>query len=405
MGYFGQTIKGLTWVGALRLVTRSMSFARVAILARLLTPSQFGIFGIASFFLALIEVFTETGVNIFLVQEKQKIDKYINSIWIVSIVRGIIISLVIFAFSPLVASFFKSSESLYLLHIISIVPIIRGFINPSIILFQKELTFHKEFYFRGIILVAETVITVLGVYLYRSPVALVWGLIASAALEVVLSFLFISPRPTFAFDKSYLLKVIYRGKWITVSTISNYLYQNLGDMVVARLLNTTQLGLYQMAYKISMLPITEVSDVIAKVTFPVYSKISNDVERLKKAFIKTLIMTILFSVPVVVVFLYFPDEIVYLLLGDKWLDVVPILQVLAYFGLARAFFSPASVLFLSLKRQDIVAKISILSLLILIITIVPFVARWGLVGAGLSAVFASLSALPFAYYYAWKMLK
>ena len=108
MGYTKDTMRGVGWVGGLRLITRIVSFARIAILARLLSPVQFGVFGIAMLVTALLEVFTETGVNIILVQEKKDIKEYINSAWIVSIVRGIAISTIIFFSASFVSIFFHS---------------------------------------------------------------------------------------------------------------------------------------------------------------------------------------------------------------------------------------------------------------------------------------------------------
>jgi len=402
MGYLGQTVKGISWIGALRGVTRGLSFVRVLILARLLTPSQFGLFGVASFMLALVEVLTETGINIFLVQREGTIDKYLSSAWIVSIIRGFVIFLFIVISSPIVAGFFNAQDALGLLLLISIVPLVRGFINPSIVLFQKELNFNREFYFRGVVLTFEVLVSIVLVYLLKSPAGLVIGLISSAFLEVVLSFAIVKPRPSFQFEKIRVFEVIHTGKWVTMSTIFNYLYQNVDDMVVVRILNTTSLGLYQMAYKIAMLPITEVADVIARVTFPVYSKISGDATRLKSAFYKTVGATFLFSLPIVVMFIVFPEQIVLLILGDKWIGSVGAFQVLVFFGLARAITSPALILLLSLKRQDIVAKISMLTFLLMGITIIPFVIMWGIVGAGISSVIASVIVLPVAYYFALK---
>jgi O-antigen/teichoic acid export membrane protein len=173
-------------------------------------------------------------------------------------------------------------------------------------------------------------------------------------------------------------------------------------MVVVRILNTASLGLYQMAYKIAMLPITEVADVIARVTFPIYAKISGDKVRLKKAFYKTIAATVLFSLPIIILFILFPREIVFVILGEKWLGVVGVFQILVFFGLARAVTSPALILLLALKRQDIVAKISMFTFILLAITIVPFVLNWGIIGAGISSVIASIIVLPFAYYSALK---
>jgi len=405
MGYTKDIIKGVSWISALRGITRGLSFIRILIIARLLTPSQFGLFGVASLILSFAEVFTETGVNIFLIQKKGNIDRYLNSLWIVSIMRGSIIALVILISAHFIASFFNAPNSLSLLLLISIVPLIRGFINPAIILFQKNLNFNKEFYFRSTILAVEVLVSVFLVYLLRSPTGLIFGMIASAIIEVVLSFIIISPRPKFKFEKVRFFEVFHAGKWVTISTIFNYLYQNLDDMVVVRLLNTTSLGLYQMAYKISMLPITEVSDVIAKVTFPIYSKIADDKARLRRAFLRTVSVNVVFAVPFVFIFLAFPSQIILILLGSEWVAAVSVLQILAVFGLTRALTVPAIIALLALKRQDIVAKITFATLIILAVTVVPLVNSWGIFGAGLSATIASFIVLPFAYIYALKYLK
>ena len=131
--------KGIIWTGSLRIVTRGLTIFKTIILARLLTPFQFGIFGIASLVLGLLEMITETGVNVVLIQEKDKIDKYLNTGWVVSIVRGIMISLFIIIFTPLITSFFSSPYSKNILYLISIIPFIRGFVNPAIINYQKDL--------------------------------------------------------------------------------------------------------------------------------------------------------------------------------------------------------------------------------------------------------------------------
>ena len=146
MGYLRNTIKGVSWIATLRIATRIITLLRTVLLARLLVPSQFGVFGIASLILAFFEVLTETGVNVFLIQQKKDIKEYIDSAWIVSIIRGAVLSLSIVLLAPFIASFFSSQESHGVILFIAIIPFIRGFINPAIITLQKDLQFHKEFW-------------------------------------------------------------------------------------------------------------------------------------------------------------------------------------------------------------------------------------------------------------------
>lgn len=405
MGYFKDTIKGISWAGSLRLSTRLIAFFRIAILARILTPAQFGVFGIAAFALAFVEIVTETGINVFLIQEKKKIDDYIHTAWIVSIVRGIIISLAIALSAPFIASFFNSPESYFLLVLIGAVPFIRGFINPSIIKFQKELEFQKEFWFRLLIFFVDAATAIILVFLIREPIGLVWGLIAGAVLEVILSFLFVKPTPRFIFERERIKRVVGRGKWVTFAGIFDYLFRNLDDMSVGKLLNTSSLGLYQMAYKLSELPITEISVVISKVTFPVFTKISGDAKRLRKAFLKTIIAISGLIIPIGFLLVFFPAEIIQVVLGSQWLEAAVVLQVLAIFGIFRALSGSISILFLAVQKQEIVSLVTFVNMVGLVITVIPLVLMFGMIGAGISAIIGSLLGLFVSLYFAFRILK
>ncbi|MBI3070131.1 MAG: oligosaccharide flippase family protein [Candidatus Levybacteria bacterium] len=395
MGYFSTTIKGLSWAGALRLSTRLIAFLRIAILARILTPAQFGVFGIAAFVLVFVEILTETGINVFLIQEKKKIDEYIHTAWIVSIIRGILIAIVIILLAPFIASFFNSAESYSLLVLMGAVPFIRGFINPAIIKFQKELEFQKEFWFRLLIFFVDAATAIILVFLLREPIGLVWGLITGAILEVILSFLLVKPRPRFVFEKARVQRVVGRGKWVTFAGIFDYLFRNLDDMSVGKLLNTSSLGLYQMAYKLSELPITEIAVVAQKVTFPVLTKISNDKKRLQGAFFKMMFGICGLVIPLGVLLIVFSRQV----------SATSVLQVLAIFGVIRAISGSVSTLFLAIQKQEFVTLVTFANMAGLAVTVVPLVLMFGMVGAGIAAIIGSLLGLFVSLYFAMRILK
>ena len=403
MGYFKDTIKGISWTGALRGFNRGIVFVKLAILARLLTPEQFGVFGIATLVLAFLEIITETGINIFLIQEKADLKKYIDTAWIVSIARGFLITIFLFLLSPAISSFFNSPESYKLLLLLSLVPLIRGFVNPAIVKFQKDLNFSKEFLFRFSIYFIDAFAAVLIAVKTHSPLALVVGMIVAAIFEVVFSHLFIKPAPKLKFEFEKVKRVVNRGKWLTAAGLFNYLFENVDDAVVGRLMNTGSLGLYQMAYKISSLPLTEVSGVVQKVTFPVYVKIAADRLRLKRAFIKSLAATAILVLPLGIALLVFPSPVVRIILGERWLAIVPVVRVMSFFGVIRALTISSYPLFLALKKQEYVSLVTLVGIAGLGVSIVPLVVKYGIMGAGLSAIIGSIAAVPVVAYYLVKI--
>lgn len=399
MGYRFQAVKGISWIGALRITTRILAFFRYAILGRILTPHDFGLFGIASLLLSFLEIITETGVNIVLIQQKSDIKEYFHSAWIVSIMRGIVLSLLIILCAPLISKFFNATASYPIILAIALVPLIRGFINPAIVLFHKELQFQKEFWFRFILFAVDTSTAIIIAFLTKSALSFVGGLIASALVEVIGSFLIVKLRPKLRFEVNKIKYILQRGWWVTITGVFSYIADQGDNIVVGRLLGTSALGIYQIAYKISTLTITEITDVVNKVVFPVYIKFANDRKRLLTAFLKVTGVTSLGALVIASGLFIFAHEIILLLMGQQWLDAVPVIKILAIYGFLRTLFGNLAPVFLAIERQDYIAKMTFFRVLGLLITIIPFVIFYGLVGAGFSALASIIAEIPIALYF------
>lgn len=405
MGYFWKSFEGMTWMGILRVGMRGLTFVRFFILARLLTPAQFGTYGVATLVLSFIEALTETGVNLILVQEdKSKYEQYLHSAWIVSIARGAVMFLIIYFSAPFIGSFFNDPASVLITRIIAFVPLIKGFINPSIVRLQRDLDFKKEVMIRTSIAWTGGIVAIVAALILRSPVSLAIGMIVEAIAEVIITMVFITPRPRLMLEKAYLLHIFHRGKWITMAGVFNYLFHQLDDIVVGRRFGDAALGSYQMAYRIAILPITEISDVFNRVTFPIYTAIGGDPLRLRKAFWKVVGTMSAFSVPFGIVLTLFPNQIVSFFLGSQWLAITPLLPILALFGVVRAVSGACYPLFLSIKKQEYITIFTLISIVGLVATVWPFTTLWGAYGAALSALVGAVVALPYLLYRVWTVL-
>lgn len=398
-GYFKKTVKGISWMAFLRGLMRGLAIIKIAVLARFLLPSEFGIYGIAMIVFGLFEILTETGINIALIQEGDDIDDFISTAWIVSIIRGCVITLLLALIAPFIAYFFKTHEVLPLLRFASIIPFVRGFINPAVVKFQKRLAFHKEFYFRLCIYLVDTIGAVSVGILLRSAYALIWGMLIAALVEVFLSFIVAMPRPTFRFDIKKAQRVIHQGKWITFAGIFDYLFQHVDDIAIGKILGVAPLGLYQQAYRISTLSISEVGEIFNKVTFPSYVHIAHDKERLKKAFFKVTMVISFAVIPFGIVLFLFAPDIVRILLGEKWLGVVDTLKVLAIFGIFKALSSSAYSVLLAVKKQQIITLITLVSIIGLTVPLIPLIRTYGIVGASYAPIIGTVASLPFIIFY------
>lgn len=403
MGYTKDALKGVSWIGLLKFSIKTVGFIEAIILARILTPEQFGAYGVALLALGLLEVLTETGVNTVLIQEQHG-DEYISSAWVVSILRGIFIMGLLLLATPLIASFFHSQKSLFLLYLISIVPFLRGFINPSVMKLQKNMMFGKDFWYRFTILVIDTTVSITVTYLTKNPIGIVFGLLAGVFLELLLSFIIIAPLPTFSFKKAYVSTLFHKGKWVTASGIFDYLFFNTDNIIVGRLMGAAPLGLYQLAYSLSVVPLTELSNVFVHVTFPIFIKISTDISRLRKGYFKTVITIFLLTFPYVLVLIFLPHIFIFIL-GEKWSGIVPVLPILGILGIIKAVAGSSASLFLSEGKQNYITATTLVTILGLVVFIVPLVQHFGLVGAGTAALIGTLLSLPLFGFFIYRIFQ
>lgn len=398
-------IKSIGWMAILRGFAKSLAVAKTFILARILTPAQFGIFGIASLVLGFLEIITETGINVVLIQQKEIEEKNLNSAWIVSIIRGIVLFMLIFILAPLIAMFFNNDGATKILYLTAFIPLVRGFINPAEVKFQKELDFKKEFIFKATLIFVEIVSTVVIGFITRSEYSIVWGLLLSAIAEVVFSLSFISPKPKAAFDLDSFKFVFKRGIWITFAGAFNYLFSHGDDVVVGKLLGVTPLGLYQQGYRISSLPVTEVAEVFQKVTFPYYSKYKEDKNQLKNTFLKSFLWTSMLAVPFGIFIILFPELVINILLGPNWIEIKSTLQILAVFGIVKSLANSVFPLFLGLGKQNWVTYITLVSIMGMTLVIFPLTMKFGINGTALATIIGSLVAIPPSLVMVYKLLK
>lgn len=394
MGSFKTLVKGIGWLGALRAVTRLSTLVKTAILARLLTPADFGQFAIAGLALAFFETITETGINQVIIQSSRKTAELVDSAWVVAIVRGIAIGLVLALAAQPLASFFHNPEVVRLVYLVALVPAIKGFINPMIIEFFKSLRFSQEFAFRLILLLIDIVVSLAAAILTRSALAFVVALIVGGLAEVGLSFLWCAVKPRFVFRREYLREILGFGKWVTLAGFAHWLASELDDIVAGRWYGTARLGVYQGAYKISSLPVTEIAGTINQAAFPVMSQLKLRKAEMKKAFATSGLLAVSIGLSLSLVLFLFPKLIVAILLGPQWGQVVPLVRTLALFGLMRTVESSIQPFYLASGKPYLAAIGNVIKVAALSLGLVVW-GQNGVSGIAWAAVFSVAAVMPY----------
>jgi lipopolysaccharide exporter len=381
--------RGGMWVFALRGLEKVLRLVRLVILARLLAPNDFGLFGIALLAMSTLETFSQTGFQAALVQKKENISRYLDTAWTVSIVRGMIIFLLLFFSAPYIAIFFNSPEAASIIKVIGISVFLAGFVNIGVVYFQKELQFNKQFIYRISTTSADFIVVVLAAVLFKNVWALVFGLLAGNLTALIASYLIHPYRPRFIFDLSKAKELFAFGKWVFGSTVLVFLVTQGDDAFVGKVLGAAMLGFYQLAYRISNMPATEITHVVSQVTFPAYAKIQDNVLQLREAYKRVLHLIAFLSFPVAGLILILAPDFTRIFLGEKWMPMVPAMQVLTCAGLLRSLAATTGPLFYASGKPKVDTRWQMIRLMVMAIIIYPVTMKWGILGTSI-AVFVGI---------------
>ncbi|MFQ6084592.1 MAG: lipopolysaccharide biosynthesis protein, partial [Candidatus Aminicenantia bacterium] len=383
-----RAVRGGIWVFALRITNRLFGLVRTVILARVLAPHDFGLMGIALLAMATLETFSQTGFQAALIQKKKNTKAYLDAAWTVLILRGLMLFAILYLIAPYAVTFFNAPKAKPIIQVIGISILLQAFANIGVIYFQKELEFNKQFIHQFAGTLADFIVAVSSVLILRNVWALVFGLLAGNFARFIVSYLIHPYRPHLDFDLGKAKELFGFGKWVLGSSILVFLITQGDDAFVGKILGVTALGFYQMAYMLSNLPATEITHVISRVTFPTYSKLQDDLTKLKEAYLKVLQLTAFISIPLAGGIFILAPEFTKIFLGDKWMSMVPAMQVLVFAGLVRSIAATTGPIFYAVGRPRIETRWQIVRLLVLAVLIYPFTIKWGILGASF-AVFLS----------------
>jgi len=384
-----RVVIGGFWVFALKIVQRILNLIRLIILARILAPHDFGLLGIALLTMATLDTFSQTGFQAALIQKKDDIESYLNSAWTVQILRGFVLFAVLYLIAPYAALFFDAPEARFIIPVIGISILLQAFTNIGVIYFQKELEFNKQFIYQLSGTLADFIVAVSAALILKSVWALVFGLVAGNFVSFIVSYLIHSYRPRLSSDLGKARELFIFGKWIFGSTILIFLITQGDDIFVGKLLGVTALGFYQLAYRISNLPATQITHVISQVTFPAYSKLQDDIPKLREAYLKVLQVTAFLSFPIAGLIFVLAPDFTKIFLGEKWMPMVPAMQVLVLAGLVRSIAATAGPIFYAVGKPKIDTRLQIIRLSVLAVLIYPFTIKWGILGTSI-VVFLSI---------------
>lgn len=383
-------VRGGFWVLALQCSARFLSFLRTVILARALAPEDFGLFGMALIALALLEAASQTGFQEAIVH-KQRGTRYYDTVWILNVLRGMVLSTAMFLLAPLISRFFEQDALAPMLRVLAVSYLLRGFANVGTLGFQRDFQFGRDFVYQVVPLLLEFVVAVSAAFLTGEVWALVYGLLARSAATTALSHVLASYSPRWRLRTDEAGELFHFGKWLFGVGFLLFVVNHADRAIVGKVLGREELGFYHLAFVIGTAAAVLTTTAIARVMLPVYSRLRNEPERLRKAYLDVLELSALTAFPVTCCLVLFAEELTSILLGAKWLPASPLLRLLALKGLVWTLAgATGGALYIAMGRPDLNFKINLAQLLVFALFLYP-ATGWGTAGVCVVVVCAMLA--------------
>ncbi|MBV9268925.1 MAG: MOP flippase family protein [Acidobacteriaceae bacterium] len=394
-GLTERALAGTGWSTIASVGKQLLTIASVTTVARVLGPHAYGLMGMAVIITGFISNFRDLGTATAIIQRRNVPRLLYSSVFWLNVLLGVALCILVAGTAPIAGRFFHTPEVAPILRVLSLSLLIASCGVVHLAILYREMRFKA--------LGSVDLSAALASYIVALTGALagmgVWSLVFASVIGSIVStagYWFCARfRPRFEFDWAEVRSIARFSSNLSAFGIVNYGYRNADNLIVGRVLGSTPLGFYQMAYNLMLTPISNISSVIAGVLFPAFSKIQDDNERFRNAYVRACMLTALLTFPVMAGLGVVADPMIRAVLGTKWLGAIRPFQILAAVGLVQSLYTTVGVIYQAKGRTDWMFRWGVV---VLITTVTAFLigVRFGIngVAAAYAITFLAVLTIP-----------
>lgn len=329
-----QTISGMIWSGVQRFGTMGISFISNMVLARLLTPDDFGCIGMLAIFIALSNTFIDGGFGSALIQKKEPTQEDYSTIFYWNIILGVILYLILYLSSPYIASFYDIPLLEDVLKVQGVVLIINSFSIIQTNQLRKKLLFKKLAIVNIIATTCSIILAIVMAYKGKGVWSLVGQQLSASIITAILLWIIGKWTPAMCFSFNSFKSLFKFGSFIFLSSFINTLFNNINGLIIGKLFSSATMGYFSQAKKVEECSAVSIRGVVEQVTYPVLVEFQNDQIAMKSALKRFNCLLLYIVTPLMLIISLLSDSIIVFLFSEKWLPASKYLHILAIQGIA-----------------------------------------------------------------------
>ena len=371
-----------------------LSLVTTVVLARLLSPKDFGVVAIAMVVWEFVRLFGNVGVAAKLIHQQGDVDRYASAAFWLNILVAFCLAMLTVLISPFAARFYNSELVRPMIILLALGFLVNSFGSVHSTLLNKALDFKKRSVIEVVVNSITNIITIIMAFAGYGVWSLVIPRVLCSPIQVF-AFWSVCPwRPNLEFNLSHWKEIFGYGKYILGANLLRYVNINGDYMVIGKLLGSYELGLYTFAYHLANWPVKNIVYIVNGVAFPAFSTLQNDVNRMKEVFLKITRLLSLVSFPLLIGLLAVSNELIPVVYGEKWNRSIIPLQIIIGFALLISFNSLAGQVVLAVGKPNIDFKFNAIQVPLLLVAILIGVS-YGIVGVavGMSVVVGLLGLI------------
>jgi O-antigen/teichoic acid export membrane protein len=340
------------------------------ILARMLTPNDFGLIGITGIFISISSTFVDSGFGQALIRKREANEDDYSTVFYFNIFISIFFYIILFSISRYISIFFNEPELILIIKLVSINIVIGAIGSVQQIIFTKTLNFKIQTQVAIFASIISGSIAIILAYNNLGVYSIIWSGIINQVIISLLFWFFSKWRPKFVFSFNSFNQLFSFGSKLLYSSLLNTIFNNIYYVLIGKFFSSNDLGLYTRAENLQKLPSQNITAMVQKVSYPILSSISNDKENLRKSYI-TLMKTVMFVTTSLMCYLIVvSDNLFIVLFGNQWLPSIIYFKLLCFVGVFYPMHAISLNLITVMGRSDIFLKLEIVKKILAIPTII-----------------------------------
>jgi len=384
------------WVASTTYLNQVITFLANVALMRLIAPEAFGVLALAVFFCTLLRKLLAFGYNHALIHKQDELPEAAGAHLLLHVATGVIVVIAAIVIKPLVAAHYSPLTAAMLIGV-AIGAALENAGNTPRILLEKEVDFRRLQLVNLGVNVLINAVAVLAALVWAN----VWVLLlrlAGAQAAAAIGYWKLNPRFGLAWPRWSMLRWFLRfGTPLWIGGMATFAVLQFDDFLVGTLISETELGFYARAYALAVLPTTMVTHIVARVAFPLYSKVQHDRDKLSEAFGLVMRLIVLLSAPAAIGLAYCAPEFVGVVFGDTWRPMAVFVQLLLVYELLRPIFDDVGELFTAVGRPHKIGRIQVAQALVMLLVAPPLVYFFKAKGAAVTVGAVMLVGVILAY--------